>query len=220
VIARQVQRGRQAAYVNLGGRRHGWLEVLQLLCAEVGEAANDPTPLTSFQRSLDDTIAAARERATGEAGAPLDLDEREVADISGAFVRALRATAGDDTLIVALDPLDIGDAGPAAPVMPDIVSRIDAGDANDTRLLLVRRGSSGDPPPRRLSRLFTLTVDPFDTDPSEVEWMWRQFLVVTHDDDDQVETLLPAVSGIPIRDGAPGPLLNLFQSVERIASLR
>jgi hypothetical protein len=217
VIARQVQRGRQAAYVDLGGRRHGWLEVLQRLCAEVGEAANDPTPLTSFQRSLDDTIAAARERASGEAGAPLDLD---VTEISGAFVRALRATAGDDTLIVALDPLDIGDAGPAAPVIPDIVSRIDAGDANDTRLLLVRRGSSGDRPPRGLSRLFTLTVDPFDTDPNEVEWMWRQFLVVTHDDDDQVETLLPAVSGIPIRDGAPGPILNLFQSVERIASAR
>jgi hypothetical protein len=219
VIARQVQRGRQAAYVRLevGGRRQGWLEVLREVSDAVGEAAIDSTAFDAFGRELGELRERAAARAGGEGQvdqAPALTDE-ELHVISDGFVRALRATAKRGTLIIAVDPLDIGDDAPTAPLIPDVVSRIDAGDAGDTRLLLVKRGAAGDLPSARVVP-YTVWIDDFDTKPAEVESLWREFLVTSYDDEDRVESMLPLVAALPLGTGSPVAILDLFRAIKRV----
>jgi hypothetical protein len=219
VIARQVQRGRQAAYVRLevGGRREGWLDVLRKVSDAVAEAAIDSTAFDTFGRQLGALRerAAERARAAGRWDEASALTDEELDAISDGFVRALRATAERGTLIIAVDPLDIGDDAPTAPVIPRVVSRIDAGDAGDTRLLLVKRGAAGDLPAARVVP-YTLWIDDFDTQPSEVESLWREFLVTSYDDDDRVESMLPLVVALPLGTGSPVAILDLFRAIKRV----
>jgi len=222
VIARQVQRGRQAAYVRLevGGRREGGLDVLQKMSHAVAEAALDSMAFDAFARELDELSERAAQRARAHEQAALAdhaaaLTDEELHVISDGFVRALRTTAERGTLIVAVDPLDIGDDAPTAPLIPRVVSRIDAGDAGDTRLLLVKRGAAGDLHAAHVVP-YTLWVEDFDTKPTEVESLWREFLVTTYDDDDRVESMLPLVVALPLRTGSPVAILELFRTIKRI----
>ena len=181
-------RGLNVVYVSLGDDTLNldWLAVLRL----ARQSAEDqlfpdrevPCPFDRFTQDLNALVQRAAlppdppNNVVADEGRAFDGTADEIARIHASFVRALRETSRETPLVVALDglnwviPADFTDR-----LCPYLLRPVLAGDAGNTRIVLVRRGNEVPLPPD-ISAGLAIKVDYLRSDPLEIAALVCQYL--------------------------------------------